>query len=193
MDHHRPSNAPPYVYTTPKNERVRLRKQEPVKPDWVHDMKFLILYAPENPEEVEKLLYDIRDVFLKEYKAKTRYVQSHQCESIYDMPSQLASLHKSCDILFCMGVVYRDSPTYDEQLLAELTSKLAKYKPRRKLPVFDCILVKDNKEQLDEHFAMLEESNTSYGAIWANRAITAYHSLSKPVYRMPDAFPFKIY
>ncbi|KAJ1960235.1 hypothetical protein GGI12_003916 [Dipsacomyces acuminosporus] len=160
----------------------KLEKQNAQKSQLFTKQNIGVLYSSENWREVETLVNDLRYLLMEVYDVSPLNLKTYQCPSVYDMPLYLSGIYQRSDVVICIGVIYKNSPTYDSRLVGSLTDKLSNYviSNNSKLPAFDCILVKDSNEQFEEHYRMIAKTEGGYATNWANRVVYACNIVLPP-------------
>ncbi|KAJ1950917.1 hypothetical protein FBU59_000457 [Linderina macrospora] len=159
--------------------RVSLIRRPVSQPDCMRPPRIGLAYSSENWEDMESLVNDLRYELTDTYNISPIQLKCTQTESILDLPLFISHLNGRCDIVLALGVVYKDAPEYEQRLVESLTQRLAGLAVTR-IPVFDCVLVRQNRRQLVEQVEALRERESGFGKIWAGRAIDAFNVLSKP-------------
>ncbi|KAI8323774.1 hypothetical protein GQ54DRAFT_257777 [Martensiomyces pterosporus] len=170
----------PAVPAADRRHKLSLIRREVERREWTKPPRIGYVYAAENWDDVEMLVNDLRYELMDAYNFSPINMKTTQTESIYDIPLFINHSHHRSDIVFALGVVYKDSPMYDQRLVDMVTQRLSALSMPGRVPVFDCILIRDNRQHLQTHLAQLEENGTSFAKIWASRAIDTYNILSKP-------------
>ncbi|KAJ2348379.1 hypothetical protein GGF43_004581, partial [Coemansia sp. RSA 2618] len=161
--------------------RVAVLRREVERPRWNSPPRVGIVYSAENWEHIERLVNDLRYELTENYHFSPINIKLTQAESILDIPLYVSHLHQRSDIVFALGVVFRASPVYEQRLVDAVTQHIAAIPMHGRLPVFDCILVRDSPKQLEAHKAALAEAGGSgIAAVWAKRAIDTYAMMAKP-------------
>ncbi|ORX70996.1 hypothetical protein DL89DRAFT_267090 [Linderina pennispora] len=158
---------------------VPLIRREVSKIDYSRPPRIGLVYSSENWDDMEALVNDLRYELTDTYNISPIQLKTTQAESIYDLPLFISHLNSRCDIVLALGVVYRNAPDYEPRLVTALTQRLSGTIISR-IPVFDCILVRQSRVQLEEHVKLLKSGGSGFGKIWASRAIDAFNVLSKP-------------
>ncbi|KAJ2792980.1 hypothetical protein H4R20_006689 [Coemansia guatemalensis] len=161
-------------------ERAPLLRREVERPRWTNPPRVGIIYSSENWDQIEPLVNDLRYELTDQYNFSPINIKTTQTESIIDIPLYVNHFHQRSDIVFALGVVYRASPEYEQRLVDLFTERIGAASPPGRLPVFDCVLVRDNQKQLDAHINAMADVNSSMASMWARRAIDTYMMLSKP-------------
>ncbi|KAJ2077882.1 hypothetical protein H4R24_004848 [Coemansia sp. RSA 988] len=160
-------------------ERAALLRREMEQPRWTNPPRVGIVYSSENWDQIKQLVNDLRYELTDHYSFSPINIKVTQSESIIDIPQYVNHSHQRSDIIFALGVVYRASPEYEQRLVDLFTERIGAASLPGRLPVFDCVLVRDNQKQLDAHINAMADSNSSMASMWARRAIDTYNMLSK--------------
>ncbi|KAJ1800508.1 hypothetical protein LPJ59_001048 [Coemansia sp. RSA 2399] len=159
--------------------RLPILRRNVETPKWaMTSPRIGIVYSAENWDHIEPLVNDLRYELTDHYGVSPVSIKITQAESVHDLPMYVAHSHQSSDVVFALGVVFRDAPLHQDRLVDLLTRRLGSIGMPGRLPVFDCILVKDSHKQLGADIASL-----SVGKVWARRAMDALAMLSRPVSR----------
>ncbi|KAJ1740193.1 hypothetical protein LPJ55_001433 [Coemansia sp. RSA 990] len=163
-----------------RRERVAVLRREVERPRWNIPPRIGIVYSTENWKETETLINDLRYELTENYHFSPINIKMTQTESIHDIPQFVNHLHQRSDIVFALGVVFQTSPMYEQRLVDGITQRISAIPMPGRLPVFDCILVRDSPKQLMEQAARLKSAGTSMAGEWARRAIDTYTMMTKP-------------
>ncbi|KAJ2452773.1 hypothetical protein EV183_002671 [Coemansia sp. RSA 2336] len=163
-----------------RRERVAVLRREVERPRWNSPPRIGIVYSAENWKEIEPLVNDLRYELTENYHFSPINIKVTQTESIHDIPLFVNHLHQRSDIVFALGVVFRMSPMYEQRLVDGTTQRIGTIPMSGRLPVFDCILVRDSPKQLAEQVGRLKGAGTSMAGEWARRAIDTYTMMTKP-------------
>ncbi|KAJ1834243.1 hypothetical protein IWW55_004857 [Coemansia sp. RSA 2706] len=158
-------------------ERVALVRREAERPRWTSAPRIGIVYSSENWAYVEALVNALRYELTEHYHFSPINIKLTQTESIHDIPLFVAHQHQRSDLVFALGVVFRHAPTFEPRLADAITQRIHAIPMPGRLPVFDCILVRDSEKQLDAHLAAVDDGMP---AVWARRAIDTYAMMTKP-------------
>ncbi|KAJ1731297.1 hypothetical protein H4S06_006515 [Coemansia sp. BCRC 34490] len=162
-------------------KKLPLLRRDYETPKWAGaSPRIGIVYSAENWSQVEPLVNELRYELTDNYSVSPISIKITQAESVHEIAIHAIHAHQRSDIVFAVGVVLRDSPLHQERLMELLTSRLGAASLPGRLPVFDCVLVKDSAAQLAADLARLEEDSTSAAKVWAKRAMDALAILSKP-------------
>ncbi|KAJ2616339.1 hypothetical protein H4S08_000833 [Coemansia sp. RSA 1365] len=161
-------------------ERAALLRREIEQPRWTNPPNVGIVFSSENWDQIEPLVNDLRYELTDHYNFSPINIKVTQTESIIDIPLYVNHFHHRSDIVFALGVMYRTSPDYEQRLVDLFTERISATSSPGRLPVFDCILVRDNQKQLEAQLGVMANAESSMASGWARRAIDAYMMLSKP-------------
>ncbi|KAJ2850814.1 hypothetical protein IWW36_001629 [Coemansia brasiliensis] len=163
-----------------KRERVAVLRREVERPRWNSPPRIGIVYSAENWAQIEPLINDLRYELTENYHFSPINIKMTQTESIYDIPLFVNHLHQRSDIVFALGAVFQSSPMYEQRLVDAISQRISAIPMPGRLPVFDCILVRDSPKQLEAQIGSLAASGTSMASAWARRAIDTYTMMTKP-------------
>ncbi|KAJ2503077.1 hypothetical protein GGH96_000520 [Coemansia sp. RSA 1972] len=162
---------------TQDRDRVPVLRREVERPRWNSPPRVGIVYSAENWDHIEPLVNSLRYELTDNFHFSPINIKLTQAESIYDIPLYVSHLHQRSEIVFVLGVVFRTSPTFEQRLVDALTQHVAAIPMIGRLPVFDCIMVKDSEKQLRAH---IEAVDGGFASVWAKRAIDTYTMMAKP-------------
>ncbi|KAJ2910872.1 hypothetical protein GGI21_000424 [Coemansia aciculifera] len=147
------------------------------RPDLLSHARIGIVYSVENWDLVEPLVNELRYELHEKYQVNIFNIKLTQTESIHEIPLFISRFHQRSELIFAIGVELMSSPTYEPRLVDLLTRRidaLASCDSTRRLPVFDCILVRESREQLDNQIQAI-----SFAESWARRSIDAFTALPR--------------
>ncbi|KAJ2158887.1 hypothetical protein GGF46_003432 [Coemansia sp. RSA 552] len=159
-------------------ERVEVIKREVGRPRWTTAPRVGIVYSAENWECISALVNDLRYELTTQYNFSPLNIKLTQTEDIMDIALYATHLHQRSDIVFALGVVYEDSPLFERRLVDTATQRIATMPMPGRIPIFDCIVVRESKKQLDAQIKAM--GKPGFAGHWARRAIDACMITSKP-------------
>ncbi|KAJ2595355.1 hypothetical protein GGF39_003858 [Coemansia sp. RSA 1721] len=159
-------------------ERVAIRRRAPERPQRHTAPKIGIVYSVEYWSLVEPLVNELRYELSEKYQYSPINIKVTQTESIHDIPTFITNLHQRSELVFAVGVALKSSDLYEERLVDLLTQRISSIVVPGRLPVFDCILVRDSKEEVE---GLLEIQGGASGLVekWARRAMDTYAQMLK--------------
>ncbi|KAJ2835717.1 hypothetical protein FBU31_001546 [Coemansia sp. 'formosensis'] len=133
-----------------------------------------IVHTIENWDIVERLVNELRYELKNKYHMNVFNIKVTQSESIHEIPQYIARMHPRCQIIYAVGVEFKTSPLYEPRLVDLLTRRIDALSTDLKLPlpVFDCILVRESREQIEQQM-----QGNCFAASWARRGIDAFNML----------------
>ncbi|KAJ1720625.1 hypothetical protein LPJ61_006136 [Coemansia biformis] len=161
-------------------ERVAILRREVDRPRWTSPPKVGIVYSAENWDLVAPLVNDLRYELTENYHFSPVSIRVTQAESIHDIPLYISHSHQRSDIVFALGVVFRSAPDYEQRLVDLVTQRIGAITVPARVPVFDCMLVRDSRKHLEAQLLAARDGSQRLAAIWARRAIDAYTMLTRP-------------
>ncbi|KAJ2845113.1 hypothetical protein J3B02_004768 [Coemansia erecta] len=159
-------------------ERVPIRRREPERPQRHTAPKIGIVYSVENWDLIEPLVNELRYELSEKYQYSPINIRVTQAESIHDIPAFIINLHQRSELVFALGVALKTSETFEQRLVDLLTQRISSIGVPGRLPVFDCILVRDGRAQIEK---LLECMGGASGLAetWARRAMDTYAQMLK--------------
>ncbi|KAJ2442983.1 hypothetical protein GGF42_006782 [Coemansia sp. RSA 2424] len=148
---------------------------------WMNQPRIGIVHTVENWDLVERLVNELRYELKDRFHINVFNVKMTQAESIHEIPLYIARMHTHSEIIFAVGVELMSSPTYEPRLVDLLTRRIDAVGVGRRLPVFDCILVRESREQLEHQMQALSDRGSCIAESWARRGIDAYTALCRGV------------
>ncbi|KAJ2683084.1 hypothetical protein H4R19_007039 [Coemansia spiralis] len=159
------------------SERRAVLLRDVERPRWSTPPKVGIVYSAENWAQAEPLINELRYELTENYHFSPVSIKLTQAESMHEIPLYIGHTHQRSDIVFAVGVVFRSAPEFEQRLADQTTRRIADITVPGRLPVFDCLLVRDSPKHFDLHLAA---ATPRLAAIWARRAIDAYNMMSRP-------------
>lgn len=137
-------------------------------------LRVSIVHTVEHWDIVERLVNELRYELKNKHLMNIFNIKLTQSESIHEIPQHIARLHSRSQIIYAVGVEFKTSPLYEPRLVDLLTHRLGALGGELKLalPVFDCILVRDSQEQLEQQM-----QGGCFAESWARRGIDAFNVL----------------
>ncbi|KAJ2370270.1 hypothetical protein IW150_004960 [Coemansia sp. RSA 2607] len=170
-------------YTSPPSssngrpEKARLHRREVERPRWTSPPRVGLVYSAENWALIEPLVNELRYELTDNYNFSPVNIRITQTESIHEIPLFISHSHQRSDIVFALGVALKSSATYEQRLVDQLTQRIAAISAPGRLPVFDCIMVRDDEMHAQ---AKGDAERMEIVQSWARRAIDTYVMLCKP-------------
>ncbi|KAJ2002751.1 hypothetical protein GGI04_002597 [Coemansia thaxteri] len=164
-----------------KSNHVPLVRRDLVYPEhWsTNRPKVHIVFSVEHFDIAEKLVNDLRYELVEKHKFSPLNIRLTQAESIHEIPLYIARVSSRSDIVYAVGVELESEPTHEPRLLDLLTRRIDALTVKGCLPVFDCILVRQSRDQLLSQIQALEEQGSTLAATWARRGVDTYTALSR--------------
>ncbi|KAJ2349179.1 hypothetical protein GGH91_000968 [Coemansia sp. RSA 2671] len=136
--------------------------------------RIAIVYSVENWDVVERLVNELRYEFRDTYHISALNVKTSQSQSIHEVPHHIRRHYSRCQVVYAIGVVYKSSPHFEPRLMDSLSRRLGALDnlPRLFVPVIDCILVRESKEQIEE-----DMQKCRFAEEWAKRGVDAFNML----------------
>ncbi|KAJ1721848.1 hypothetical protein LPJ53_003668 [Coemansia erecta] len=169
--------TPPSAPSSGRRDKARLHRREVERPRWANPPRIGLVYSAENWALIEPLVNELRYELTDNYHFSPVNIRITQVESVHEIPLFISHSHQRSDIVFALGVALKSSPVYEQRLVDQLTQRIAAINVPGRLPVFDCIMVRD-----DEMHAQADVEGGSIEIVesWARRAIDTYVMLCKP-------------
>ncbi|KAJ2749957.1 hypothetical protein IWQ56_007127 [Coemansia nantahalensis] len=158
------------------SDRPAILLRDVERPRWSSPPRVGIVYSAENWSHAEPLVNDLRYELAEHYGFSPVSFKVTQAESVHEIPLYIGHLHQRSDFVFAVGVVFRSAPDFEQRLVDQTTRRIGDIAVPGRLPVFDCLLVRDSAKHLDLHLA----AGPRFAATWARRAIDAYNMMSRP-------------
>ncbi|KAI9502404.1 hypothetical protein GGI25_004690 [Coemansia spiralis] len=154
--------------------KLPLRRRAFEPPKWTTQPRIGIVYSVENFDIASGLVNDLRYELVDAYGLSPISIKITQAECVHDIPIYIGHMHQRCDLVFALGVVFRDDPLFEDRLMNLLTKRLVV--PARL--VFDCVVVRDSRDRFVRDNAELGPAG--FAQLWARRAMDLFVMLAKP-------------
>ncbi|KAJ2741834.1 hypothetical protein GGI20_004907 [Coemansia sp. BCRC 34301] len=136
-----------------------------------------IVYSVEHWDLVERLVNELRYELKNQFHINVLCIKLMQSESIHEIPLYVTRMQERNQIVFAVGVELMSSPGYEPRLVDLMTRRIDALSAGGRLPVFDCILVRESREMLERQMQILNDADSCFAESWAKRAIDAYTTL----------------